>query len=304
MTLRHMRIFLAVCANQCNTTKAAAALHMTQPAVSLAVRELEQYYGVVLFDRIGRHLVLTELGRRFADHALQITGQVDDMERELQNWDRLGLLRVGASITIGAQFLPDYISAFSQRHPGAEIRVTVGSSEVLERKFQENALDFALMEGIPHLPSLVAEAYLDDHLTVICSPESGFSPGQVLSLDVFQRQRFLLRETGSGTREEFDHAMELLGIAVDPLWESVSTTALVKAVMHGLGISVLPFRMVQDALARGDVISVEVAGLEFRRNFRIVRHKKKFLTPLAQDFIQLCREFSKTPAPVPSAAPC
>ena len=102
MTLRHIRIFLAVCENGNNTTRAARALYLAQPAVSRAVAELEEYYGVRLFDRIGRRLYLTEAGRRMWEYAVHICGLFDDLEKGLRGWDEQGVLRVGASITIGS----------------------------------------------------------------------------------------------------------------------------------------------------------------------------------------------------------
>ena len=131
MTLRHIRIFLAVCENGNNTTRAARALYLAQPAVSRAVAELEEYYGVRLFDRIGRRLYLTEAGRRMWEYAVHICGLFDDLEKGLRGWDEQGVLRVGASITIGSQFLPGYVDAFRAAHPGVDVRVWVGPSEQL-----------------------------------------------------------------------------------------------------------------------------------------------------------------------------
>ena len=150
MTIRHIRIFLGVCENGCNATRAAEALHMSQPAVSLAVRELEQYYGVTLFDRMGRRLKLTEAGARFRDYALHIARLFDDMEKGMRDWDAFGLIRVGASVTIGAQFLPNYVRAFYDRWPGRSVRAVVAPSEQLERSVMDDELDLALIEGVAH----------------------------------------------------------------------------------------------------------------------------------------------------------
>ena len=106
MTIRHIRIFEAVCGCGCNMTRAAGALRMTQPAVSLAVSELESYYGVHLFDRIGRKLMLTEAGKTFLDYARRITMTFDDMERTARGWEENGAIRIGASISIGAMLMP------------------------------------------------------------------------------------------------------------------------------------------------------------------------------------------------------
>ena len=291
MTIRHIRIFLSICENEYNTPRAAEALHMTQPAVSLALRELEQYYGVTLFDRIGRRLQITEAGRRFMEYASHISSMFDDMEKGMRDWDYFGKLRVGASITIGSQFLPGYVKAFYQRYPGTNIKVMVAPTERLEQKILQNELDFALIEGIPHSPSLVSEEYLDDHLTVVCSANASFHHGQKLSIDEFRKQRLLLRESGSGTREVFDRVVGNAGFTVDPIWESTSTTALVNAVIAGLGIAVLPHRMVIGLIERGLIVAVGVDGLNFSRRFRIIYHKEKYLTSSAKAFLDLCRSY-------------
>ncbi len=289
MTIRHLKIFLAVCESNFNTTKAADRMHMTQPAVSLAVRELEQYYGVALFDRIGRRLQITEGGQKLREYSLHIVSMFNDMEKSLRNWDSFGLLRVGASITIGSQFLPGYVKAFSALCPDTKVRAIVCPSKQLEQKILNNELDFALIEGICHFPEFICEEYMEDELTVICPPAGGFCHGQEISASEFRQQNFLLREEGSGTREVFDRAVAQAGFSVTPIWEATSTAALVNAVANGLGIAVLPHRMVADALKQGQVLAIRVKGLDFQRKFHIIYHNKKFLTSSAKTFLALCR---------------
>ncbi len=298
MTLRHLKIFLAICDNGANTTKAAAALHMAQPAVSLAVKELEQYYGVVLFDRMGRRLKITEAGQQFRAYATHICDMFDNLEKGMRDWDAFGVLRVGSSITIGSQFLPHYVKAFHHRSPGTQIRALVAPSEILEQKLLNNELDFALVEGIPHHAALVSEAYMEDRLTVIAPADGRFHPWQCISIDEFRKQDFLLRESGSGTRDLFDQVTERAGFSVTPLWEAVSTTALVNAVISGLGVAVLPHRMILGPLKNGLVTALQVEGLDFSRHFHIIYHKEKFLTPSAQAFLELCRHY-ETDYPLP-----
>lgn len=291
MTLRHMMIFRTVCEAGCHTTRAAEQLHMTQPAVSLAIRELEQYYGVRLFDRLGRRLQITEAGKRFLQYAIHISDLFDDMETGLRNWDTQGVLRVGASITIGSQFMPSYVRVFSGMYPETEVRVVVEPSDRLERKLIANELDVALIEGVAHDPSLVSEAYMEDRLSVVCPADGSWRQGQILTVEEFRRQRFLLREPGSGTREVFDRVIAQAGFSVSPVWVAMSTTALVNAVLNGLGIAVLPHRMVLPAVERGQVVTVGVEGLQFQRSFSILHHRDKFLTASARRFLALCRNY-------------
>lgn len=291
MTIKHLKLFLAVCNCDFNTTRAANELHTTQPAVSLAIRELEQYYGVVLFDRIGRRLKITEAGQRFQEYAFHIITLFDDMEKGMRDWDSFGILRVGASITIGSQFLPNYVKTFYSHYPGTEVRAVIGPSDYLEQKILNSELDFALIEGITHIPSFISEEYMEDYLTVICPTNSSLCQRQEITIDEFRSQNFLLRERGSGTREVFERVIEQAGFMVTPIWEATSTTALVNAVINGLGISVLPYRMVVGPLKRGLVSTVSVKGLSFQRKFHIIYHKEKFLTSSAKAFLELCRNY-------------
>ncbi|MCR5100204.1 MAG: LysR family transcriptional regulator [Butyrivibrio sp.] len=288
-----MIIFRSVCENDFNTTKAAKILNMTQPAVSLAIKELEQYYGVKLFDRIGRRLQITDAGQNFLQYAIHISDLFKDMETGLRDWDSKGILRVGASITIGSQFMPDYVKTFSKMYPDIDIRVTIEQSDSLEKKLLSNDLDFALIEGLSHDSNIVSKAYMEDHLSIICSSGKGWKQGQTISKEEFSNQHFLLREPGSGTREVFEHAIERAGIQVTPSWESTSTNALINAVIKDLGISVLPYRMILSALDQGLIYTVNVEDLEFKRSFYILHHKDKFLTKSASQFISMCEEYEK-----------
>lgn len=292
MTLRHIRIFLAVCNHDNNITRAAESLYMTQPAVSLAIHELENYYGVRLFERISRKLYITEAGKQMQEYASHLLSMFDDMERELRNWDSAGILRVGASITIGSQFMPEYVSRYQIVCPAVEVKVQVGPTGYLEKELLANHLDFALVEGVVHSPHLVCDEYMEDALVAVCAPGKPFQKGETVEIEQFRSQRLLLRESGSGTREKFDSAARLAGFSVEPSWESTSTGALVNAAIHGLGIAVLPGRMVVDELEKGEVVSFLVKGMDLRRRFKIVYHKNKFLSSSARIFIRLCRQYA------------
>lgn len=146
---------------------------------------------------------------------------------------------------------------------------------------------------MPRDPSLVSENYMEDHLAVICPAGGPFRQGETITVEQFRAQRFLLREKGSGTREEFDRAIEQAGFSVTPAWEAMSTAALVNAVIEGLGISVLPQRLIVSAVERGLVVSVKVEGLDFCRQFRIIYHKDKYLSAVAKAFLEHCRDFEQ-----------
>lgn len=271
---------------------------MTQPAVSLAIKELEQYYGIHLFDRIGRRLRITDAGQHFLQYAIHISDLFKDMETGLRDWDSKGILRAGASITIGSQFLPSYVRTFSSLYPGTDVRAIVDQSDRLEKKLLANELDCALNEGASHDSNIVSEAYMKDHLSIICPTDGCWRQGEIINIEEFKKQRFLLREQGSGTREVFDRVTEQMGFSATPVWEAMSTTALVNAFINGLGIAVLPHRMILPALEQGLIITVSIHGFRFMRSFHIIYHKDKFLTASAKAFMELCRNY-ETDYPLP-----
>ncbi len=285
MTLRHMKIFVAVC--RCKSATAAAEkLGIAQPAVSLAIRELEQYYGVNLFDRISHRLFLTEEGKELLQYAEKIISLFDEAESEIHNRDSFGTVRIGSSITVGTCLLPDYVQRFRLQYPNIKVQVTVDNSAAIEQKVLENQLDFALIEGNIHSTRIICHRFRKDELVLVCGAND-FSYPDELSLEQLAGLPFLLREHGSGTRELFDSALLTHGITVTPEWESISTEALVSAVSRGLGVSVLPLRLVERDLSEGKLRRIRIRGLTLGRNFSLIHHKDKNLSRPVLDFWKL-----------------
>lgn len=166
MTLRHMRILVAVF-QQGSVTKAAQALHLAQPSVSLALRELEDYYGVALFTRTGRQLLPTVCGQSFYDYAVHVVSLVDEMETQMRNWDTLGTMRIGSTITIGTHLLPGLVRQLQAEFPDLKIEVKVCRASQVEQLILDNDIDLGLMEMQPEHPKLYAEPFLHDELQAI-----------------------------------------------------------------------------------------------------------------------------------------
>lgn len=287
MTLRHLKIFVAVVEHG-SATAAANTLYLAQPAVSLAIRELEEYYGIKLFDRIANRLHLTEAGKIFYSYAAHIITTFEEMENGLRNWDEIGRLRIGSSITIGNKMLPELVHDFTMLYPQIDVKVLIDSSEVIERKLMRSELDFALVEGVTHTPDLIAKAFAKDELAVVCSSHHPFATKKIITADELLKERILLREHGSGTRELFDSVMESHGYACTPSWESTSTRALLSAVVENLGIAVVPNRLIEIERTSELIQCISIKDIEFKRTFNIVYHKNKFLSKSIKEFMQLC----------------
>lgn len=287
MTLRHLKIFVAVCEEK-SVTKAAQSLHLAQPSVSLAVTELEEYYGVRLFDRISRKLLITELGKQFLEYATHIVTLFDRMETEIRNWDAAGILRIGSSITIGNHLIPGYVKSFTEAHPQMKVQVTIDNSQNIEDRILANDVDFALIEGLVHSPQIESQKFMEDELVLICGkghPLYGQDEAEVQTIVGYD---FILREKGSGGRELFDSTMLIHQIEIEPLWESVSNQAIIRAVSQGLGISILPQMLLETQLDDGSLWKIRLKDISFKRDCFVIYHKNKYLTESAKKFIEIC----------------
>lgn len=287
MTLRHLKIFVAVCEAQ-SVTKAAQSLHLAQPSVSLAITELEGYYGVVLFDRISRKLLITELGKQFLEYATHIVTLFDRMETEIRNWDTAGILRIGSSITIGNHLIPGYVKTFTATHPQIKVQVTIDNSRNIEDRILTNEVDFALIEGIVHSPQIESQKFMEDELVLICGKVHPLYEKDEVEVQDLAGYDFILREKGSGGRELFDSTMLVHQIEIEPLWESVSNQAIIRAVTQGLGIAVLPRSLLEKELLDGSLRKVAIKEVAFKRDCFVIFHRNKYLTESAKAFIEIC----------------
>ena len=293
MTLRHIKIFTTVC-EVGSVTEAAEKLYIAQPSVSLAIKETEEYYGIKLFDRISKKLYLTDEGKTMLGYAAHITALFDEMEN-IRNRDGTGLLRIGTSITIGTHYIPVIVRKFKEANPGSEVNVVINSSEVVEEMLLRNELDCGIMEGFAHSEYMTTEQLCDDKLCIVCDINHRFCDVCDISADEFYKEKFLLREKGSGTRELFDNVAELYGYNIKPLWESTSTKALINAVIYGHGISVIPYKLAEDDIKAGrlKLLTVNGVGEKLTRKFNLVHHKNKYISSLIKQFIETVYEVLK-----------
>ena len=291
MKIRLMKIFIQVYQTQ-NITRAAEQLHMTQPAVTRAIQEIEHYYGVCLFERINRGLYATESARQLYAHAVHIVESVDIMEKGLRNWDEFGILRVGASITLGSFLMPKLAAEFSKAHPNLKLKVRISNGRSLHELLCDNQLDIAFIEGGVVEQQLCFETFAGDRLVLIMPPDHPLKDADVVRLIDLKDCNFLLREPGSAGRTFLDHVFAVHGMTVEPAWESFSTQAIIKAVNAGIGISFLPDKLVRGAIDAGHVATHEIADEPFTRNNYIVWHQNKHLTPSMKAIIEMCHRIS------------
>lgn len=286
MTIKHIRIFVTVYQEE-SITRAAQQLGMTQPATSLAMKELEEYYQTKLFERNGRGIRVTPAGQQFYTNAVRLLSLYNEMDQEMKNWNTSGKLRIGSSISIGSCVMPQLISRFSKQYPDLEVYVKVDSSDVIAQNVLENRLDFALIEGSAHSDKLKSVVFLDDELIPICNRFHPLAGADDVELEELKGERFLMREPNSGTRQLADSNFALKGFHIEPLWESTSTAALINAVTAGLGISILPKRMLEKQLRMHQVFCFSIKGLDLKRHYSLIYHENKFISPTMQYFFDM-----------------
>ena len=287
-----MRIFVSVFQKN-SITKAAQELHLAQPSVSLAIKELEEYYGIRLFDRIGRHIAPTECGEEFYEYVVHIVSLFDEIEKKMRNWDAFGTLRVGASITIGTHILPVLIHRYQEKSQNLTIEVKVSKSSSVEDDLIHSSIDLGLIETQPSHPDLRAVPFMKDSMCAIVAPGHSLTQKKAASLSEMTQFPFLMREKGSAGRELLDAAFSLQQLTVLPRWESTSTQALVKAVAEGLGVAILPYLLVKKDIEEATVCQVPLTQ-PITRDLNIIYHKSKFLTENMQSFIQHCKKYGKS----------
>ena len=252
MTLRYMKIFVSVYEHN-SITKAADVLHLAQPSVSLAIKEMEEYYGTRFFERIGRHISPTGAGNELYRYALHIIELFDEMEQKIKDWDHCGTLRIGASITIGTHILPLMLKQYQEIYPMLKITVIIKQSAAIEQLVLENKIDIALIENQPEYADIMAIPFMTDHLCAIVPVTHPLADKKWVTLEEVSAYPFLMREKGSAGREILDAGFELKNITVHPVWESTSTQAIVKAVSVGLGVAVLPYLLVKKDMEENHV---------------------------------------------------
>lgn len=285
MTKRHLEIFVEICRSM-SFSQAAQALGTTQPAVSLAVKELEIHYGVRLFERMNRRVYLTAAGKTLlgcAQEILQGFRQAEDLLRKEPS-----SLRVGANVTIGATRLPEVMTRLRQEFPQAELSALVDNSRKIQDLLLSNQLDLGVVDEVRFLPQLRTFPLFREDMAVLCAPD--FTPLPT-TLEELAKVPLLLREEGSGTRRSVDWVFQERGLSPHPFLESASTGGLLAAAEAGLGVTILSPSLAQSSLDRGALIRLPLEGIRFPRQYSCALHRQKASTPLLEECLRLLRQW-------------
>ncbi|KPK39149.1 MAG: transcriptional regulator [Gammaproteobacteria bacterium SG8_47] len=299
LTLRQLRVFDAV-ARHLSYTQAAQELHLTQPAVSMQIKQLEENVGLPLFERLGKKIFLTEAGKEMHGYSRSIDAQLaeaDTVVEELKGVRR-GRLRISVASTAN-YFATRLLAAFSKEHPGMSFSLDVTNRESLLRQLENNECDLVIMGRPPGNMDLVTEAFMDNPLVIIASPDHPLVGENSIPLERLRQETFLLREPGSGTRIAMERFFAQRGVTLTTGMEMTSNEAIKQAVEAGLGLGIVSIHTMELELEAGRLAVLEAEHFPILRRWYVVHRRGKRLSPVAQGFKQFvlerAREYLRLP---------
>jgi DNA-binding transcriptional LysR family regulator len=285
-------VFEAV-ARQLSYTRAAEELHLSQPAVSMQVRQLEEEAGLPLFERLGNRILLTEAGRELHEYSRSVNRLLQEMQEVLESLKGVnrGRLHLAVASTVN-YFAPRLLAIYHRRYPGIGLQLDVTNRERLVRLLEDNAVDLVLM-GIPPTDVQVeSEAFMENPLVVIAPPDHALARERAIPLTRLAEEVFVMREPGSGTRQTMERFFSERGLTIRPGMQMTRNEAVKQAVRSGLGLSVVSLHTIELELETRRLVTLDVEGFPDRRQWHLVYRRGKRLSPAANAF----REFVLTEA--------
>lgn len=284
ITLRQLAVFASV-AKHLSFVRAAEELHLTQPAVSMQIKELEAAVELPLFERSGRTIRLTMPGEYLLVYARRMLATLKEAS------DAMAKLRKvqGGRITIGMvstaeYFLPRLVARFRQEHPAVDMRLAVGNREELSRMLHDNEVDLAVMGRPPRELDTRAEPFAAHPLVIIASPEHPLAKRREIAPKTLDGEPFIVREPGSGTRAAMERFFRDQRITPTPIMEMASNETIKQAVIANMGLAFVSLHTVALELSVGQLVLLDVVGLPLMRRWYIVNIQAKPLSPAAEAF--------------------
>lgn len=286
LTLRQLKVFESV-ARHLNHTRAAEELFLTQPAVSMQVKQLEKQLRVALFEQLGKRIHLTEAGREVLRYARSVTQQLDELESILSRMRGLsgGRLRISVATTAN-YFIPTLLGTFSRRYPDVTVSLDVTNRETLLLQLSENTVDLVIMGQPPAELGAVADAFMENPLIIVAPPDHPLARGKKVPLERLQDEVFLVREPGSGTRIAMERFFAERGMRLKTGMEVGSNEAIKQSVQAGLGLGLLSHATIEQELALKRLVVLDVADFPIMRHWYVVHRHGKRLSAATEAFKQ------------------
>ena len=285
-TLRQLKVFEAAAALR-SFSKAAEALHLSQPGVSMHIKELETNVGMPLFERIGKKLFVTEAGQELLGRAREIMRALKDAQ---EAFDALKGLRRGrinlAVVSTAKYFAPRLLARFRKQFPDTEIRLAVNNRTSVIEQLGANEVDLAIMGRSPETLDALAEPFAENPHVIIAAPDHPLATRRRIAEDVVAHETFVVREPGSGTRLAMEGFFDDRHLSFRVGMEMASNETIKQAVMAGIGLSFISRHTIDLELKTGRLVALDVRGMPVVRHWHVAHLAKKRLSPMATAFKQ------------------
>lgn len=291
MTIRHLKIFITV--STCGKMRLAAeTLYISQPAVSQAIKELESYYNVSLFERLSQRLYLTEAGKKLLFHAKYVVDSFDNLDLMMRKQGVSPLLKIGGSVSVGTYLLNDIIDTMENLFTDLQFKVVVHNTSTIEELVRTSELDIALIEGDISCEELVQIPIYEDELVIIVGKKHPLFYKERITLDALKDQVWISREEGSVTRNQYEQFLLERHYTIKHKWTCTNTEAIKQAVIRGRGIAIISKMLIENELATGNLRILPVDDVRITRPIKLVYHKDKYISEYLETFIHTCRHMN------------
>lgn len=290
MDVRDLQVFLSV-SKHLNYTRAGEKINLSQPSVSVRIRQLESELRVKLFEQLGKKVVLTDAGQLLVPYANRVIAAIDDAHHaidELHGLER-GSLRIGASTTPGMYLVPQVVARFKRSHPKIEIHLRIKDTREVEDGVLNNEFDFGFVGGHLAAEEVSAHAWLTDELLLIVSPDHRLRNKKTVKKQDLEGESFIVRESGSATRATIVTQLQQANFELETVVEMENPESIKKAVQSGLGIAFISKFAVATELTAKTLTAIRVRDLTINRELKIVHRKDKHLSRAALAFIKMAR---------------
>jgi len=294
ITIRQLQVFEAV-ARHMGFTRAAEELHLTQPAVSMQVKQLEEQVGLPLFEQVGKKIFLTEAGREMYHYSKVIASQLAEAEAVIESLKGVQRGRLDVSVASTANhFGTKLLAAFSRAHPSVTIKLDVTNRETLLRQLADNEKDLVIMGRPPEGLDLEAEPFMDNPLVMVAHARHPLVGQKQIPVQRLAQETFVVRESGSGTRIAMERFFESHGLPFAPGMEMSSNEAIKQAVEAGLGLAVVSIHTIELELESKRLAVLDVEDFPIMRHWYLVHPRSKRLSPVTQAFRQFVLHDAQT----------
>jgi len=293
MNIHQVHIF-NIAAKTLSITQTAKKMHLSQPSVSIQIKDLEDALHVRLFERINRKITLTDAGKVFFEYSEKLLNLIEEVNAVMNEFSTgdVGKLVLGASSTVGIYVLPRHLGEFKDLYPKAEIALMVQNRQEALEHCIAGEMDFAFIQDPPKHPDLVSEFFMKDELVVVCSPKHHWANREHLTMKMLTSEPvpIILREKGSGTRDLIEYVLKRYGIERKVTMELSSSEGIKRAVEANLGVAVLSRNVIGEEIKSRRLVSLPIRELNTKRDFYLVRNKKRRFLPLMIKFYDFILE--------------